>query len=126
MSKLSTLKELWEQNGEKPFWAKSDGGSICYITGYNPRETTLWQAWMAEDNKQEMRSIVLEDVKAWQFCDDPTKKPEPLRVWAAMGQVFLGKDPPMKHEKLDPEAKDITADLTRALLPELRRLMEDE
>ena len=116
MSELKTLKQLWDEQGG-PFWARNPIGSAFYCVAIAPGNNQAIGWDIDGESATEGDAII-----NWTLCPDPTKHLEPLRVWRSniTGNVYFRSEHDSEFET------DITTDLARALLPEIKRLMEDE
>lgn len=124
---MKTLKQLWDEVGG-PFWASvidRYGGIDHYILGRNP-VTGQWHTVVRNGSSGKS----LHDDSRVELTSDPTKikyttkEQEPLRVWARSDTKTLVVSETNPKIGAD-EWTDITAELARALLPELKRLEQE-
>jgi hypothetical protein len=78
---MKSLKQLWEENGEKPFWAESAHGYF-YTQFVSPKGMAL--GWTEAEELNWWNA----EMKTWTLCDDPTKPK--MRVWRAIQDSHLG------------------------------------
>lgn len=119
---MKTLRQLWDEVGG-PFWASvidRYGGIDHYILGRNP-VTGQWHTVVRNGSSGK----ILHDDSKVELTSDPTKikyttkEQEGLRVWQCADEIYIQDKAPHDHYK------DITTDLARALLPELKRLEQE-
>jgi hypothetical protein len=75
---VKTLKQLWIENSEKPFWASNCRSNMpTYCAAISPDGYVF--AW---DHLGKAIALTYKPLKekVWTLCDDPTKKPK-MRVW---------------------------------------------
>jgi hypothetical protein len=73
---MKTLKELWLENGEKPFWARL-GSEFYYMQAVSlDGEFALGSG----PNGNNLTRYLNDDEK-WTLCDDPRKPKEKLVLW---------------------------------------------
>ena len=98
---MKSLKQIWTDNNEKPFWAKW-GDDIFYCTGVSPRGIAL--GW---DENGDIEKWSSDNERCVQI-DDPNKPKPKMRVWRHKNESILYFNEYPHDEGKDSEFEDIT------------------
>ena len=115
VSGLKTLAQLWQENGEKPFWAtfidSRYGTQYFYCMGKNP----VCNGYAVGVNNNGFTLLHGADTCVWSFCEDPTKPKPKMRIWLDTNTQILAYSYKVPCVNFRDGWKDVTDEI-RALL----------
>lgn len=105
---MKTLKQLWQENGEKPFWASCPyKASIVYMVGFSKAGAPIIE-------RGDGKLLYETGDKGWYLAEDPTKHKPKMRVWRlSSGEIVLAETGVERGHR-----EDITAELAGILKAE--------
>lgn len=68
---MKTLKQLWEENGCKPFWAQGNPGVYFYAQAFSLDQADFMGSSLSGRACEKSACV-----NGWQLCNDPRPKPK--------------------------------------------------